>query len=421
MTNLALTAQPSTASVLIQLTGVPGDLTNLLANPSFEVDTAGWSASGTGTTFVRSTAQAQSGAASGLITTGTGATSGASVLHSTGIVPGTTYAARMRVRPGAISDVRMTMQWLTAADVVISSPDGGVVPALPVGVWATVSMTSQAPPTAAKLRVYLQRVNSSTAGVLVYLDAALVRSMLPDETFDPSYYYTGTIPSFFTLTRSDANGVAPVRLRDGQGPIGGVLTVTDYEAALIGSVVYDVVDTQQVRTTASVNLGAVVSTPQITGVQEPQLSVSPESVTGYESTRESGSAVIRVLRRADPVVLLAPTRTREGVLEVWCRDYAAAHAAETVLAESRILLLRQETHPGMDMFFLARSTTFRPLQRTREGWRWQVSTRYVEVRNPNLPLLGGAGWTFDDLVTLYPTFGTVRSTYPTFAALTVGP
>lgn len=232
---------------------------------------------------------------------------------------------------------------------------------------------------------------------------------------------TGMPAGAFSITRTDANGATPVRLRTGQAPIAGVLTLTDYEPALTGVVRYDVVDSANVTTTQSTTFDGQATVPQINGVQLPGQRVAPELVTGYDSSREASSSVHWIVDRDDPVVVLGATRTRTGRLVVWCRNHADAKATQDVLALSRILMLRQPTHPGMDMYFLASEATTEPLRSTSEGWRWQASAQYVEVRSPSLPLLGAAGWTYDDLPGLYPSYTALRGAFATYADLTVGP
>lgn len=424
MTALALTPQPATASVLLQLTGMPGSLTNELPNPGFEVDTTGWEAQGTGSVLTRSTTQKDTGAASGRVVIGSdpGAFLRTNIIPPVGAstVPGRTYGARLRVWISHAETLYMAIRFIDAGAGTTAYVNSANVAAPAGGGFVTLYVTGVAPALTVDRRLYVYKV-SANAGRTAYVDSAVSREVAAWETFSPDFFFTGTIPQSFTITRSDANGVAPVRLRDGQAPIGGVLNVTDYEPALVGAVVYDVVDAQQVRTTVATTLAGAVTGPRIVGVQEPQLTVAPELITGYDAQRESGSTVLRVIGRGDPVILLAPTRTREGRLDVWARDYADALQAADVMAESRILLLRQPTHPGMDMYFLAQSVVVQPLQRAADGWRWQTTAQYIEVRNPNLPLLGSAGWSFDDLVAGYPSFATARSAFGTFNDLLVGP
>lgn len=421
MTALALTPQAATASVLLQLTGVPGDMVNLVPNPSIEVDTSNWQELGTGTTIARSTAQKDVGIASLLATIGT---DNGQALRTGIITPATSPAGktlgwRIRVRSTTATSLRALIRCIAADGATTITYLTGPTVAVAANTWTTLSVTGVAPAGTTFLRGHMDKLDATARNV--YVDAAVMRVLASWETFNPEDYFEGSRTASLSIVRSDANGVSSVRLRTGQAPIGGVLTVTDYEPALLGNVTYDVVDVEQVRTTATTSLAGLVTTPRIVGVQEPQLVAAPELVTGYDAQRESGSAVLRVIGRGDPVVLLAPTRTREGRLEVWARDYADALEAADVMAESKILLLRQTTHPGMDMYFLAQSVSTQPLQRVEDGWRWQTTAQYIEVRNPNLPLLGASGWTFDDVVAGYPSFAALRSAFDSFNELVVGP
>jgi hypothetical protein len=231
---------------------------------------------------------------------------------------------------------------------------------------------------------------------------------------------TGAPAGPVVITRTDANGTNLVRLRVGQAPIAGALTITDYEPALVGVLTYDVVDSALVTTTSSTTLAGLVSSPQITGVQLPGLDFQPQLITGYTAGREASSTVHDIVGRGDPVVVLGPTRTRKGRVEVWVADYAEGMDLIAVLAQARILMLRQPDHPGMDMYFLATSIPIEPLQKTAQGWRWSVEFDFVELRSPALPLLGAAGWTFDDVASGYASFASVRAVFADFDELLVG-
>lgn len=230
---------------------------------------------------------------------------------------------------------------------------------------------------------------------------------------------TGAPAGAVVITRSDANGVVPVRLRTGQLPIAGALTVIDYEPALLGTVSYDVVDAANATTTGSTSLAGLVTDPQLASVQLPQLSYEPELVTGYDAGRDTGNTVLRPIGRPDPLLLLGAARMREGNLEVWCRSYDDAAAAVQLLVDGGVLMFRQSNYAGMDMYFVCSSARVEPLQATANGWRWQAVGAYLEVRPPALPLLGAAGWTFDD-VAGYATFAAVRADFDDFGDLVVG-
>lgn len=78
---------------------------------------------------------------------------------------------------------------------------------------------------------------------------ALTLTPQPD-TASVAVQITGAPAGAVAITRVDANGSRPVRLRSGQTPISGSLTVTDYEAALTGPIRYDVVDSASATTSA---------------------------------------------------------------------------------------------------------------------------------------------------------------------------
>lgn len=248
---------------------------------------------------------------------------------------------------------------------------------------------------------------------------ALALTVQPD-TASIALQVTGAPAGAVVITRTDANGTTPVRLRTGQVPTGGALAVVDYEPALAGAVTYDVLDSANARTTATESLDGLVTGPRIAAVQLPQLVHTPALITGYDASRPNPSTVLRVVNRPDPVVILAPAQTREGTLEVFAVDYADALAAQAVAATTSLMMFRQADFPGMDMWFLPGSARVEPLQETAAGWRWKVSIPYVETRPSSLPLLGSAGWTFDALLSTVASFAAVRTAYTDFADLAVG-
>lgn len=223
-----------------------------------------------------------------------------------------------------------------------------------------------------------------------------------------------------TLTRTDTNGTAPVRLRTGQAPIAGAMVVQDNEPALTGPITYQVVDSAGVTTSVSTTLG--ITGARVSSVQLPSLAAVPEQVTGYDSAASSATVVHWPVDRGDPVVICRPARTREGTLTLFASTSAAARVMAGVLSPGRMLMLRQSDHPGLDMYFVPTDRDAEPVQLMAGGrWVWSVSVRYVEVKAPAVPLLGNAGWTFADLTARYATFSAVRASFPDFAALTVGP
>lgn len=232
---------------------------------------------------------------------------------------------------------------------------------------------------------------------------------------------TGAPAGPVTITRTDANGSNPVRLRTGQEPVAGSLILTDYEPALAGGVAYDVVDSAAATATASTTLETTAGyLERFASVQIPSQQHTATLVLGYEAEREPSTTIHEVIGRADPVPVVGVQRLRRGTLEVFAATYAEALNA-ALTASSPLLMYRQSDYPGMDMYFTPTSVRTRPLEATAAGWRWSTSIGYVEVRSPRVPLLGDAGWTIDDLVASYPTVAAVRAAFPTVADLLVGP
>lgn len=232
---------------------------------------------------------------------------------------------------------------------------------------------------------------------------------------------TGAPAGDVTVTRVDSNGAAPVRRQTGLVPIAGAMTVTDYEPALTGTVRYDVVDSASVTTSASTTLAMAGTGPRVASVQLPSVLAKPSFVTGYEATRRSNTVVHWPEGRGDPVVILRPPHTREGTLTAFAEDYAKAVTMLSVIGPGAFLQLRQADHPGMDMYFAVLEASVEPLELATAGWVWSVRADYVEVKSPTVPLLGAAGWTFATATASAATFSALRSTYATFADLTVGP
>lgn len=224
-----------------------------------------------------------------------------------------------------------------------------------------------------------------------------------------------------TITRTDANGTNPVRLRTGQVPIAGSMIVQDYEAALVGSISYSVVDGAAATTSGSTALNLTGSAPRVGQVQLPSLTVVPEWITGYSGGRGSSSAVHWPVDRGDPIVITRPPRTRTGMLTCRSSSYALGLAVHNVISPGAQLMLRQADHTGLDMYFVVTSSDLEPVELLAGGWAWQLRCEFVEVKAPALPLLGAAGWDFADVTAGYASFAAVRAAFPTFAALTVGP
>ncbi len=232
---------------------------------------------------------------------------------------------------------------------------------------------------------------------------------------------TGAPAGAVTLTRTDDNGSRPVRLLLGQEPISGVMTVTDYEPALTGSLTYEARDSAGAIVTATTTLAGQVTKPQLSVAVLPQYRYAVTAVTGYESDRPTGSTVHEIIGRDDALVTTGTLRLRRGQLSMWAENHTTARAIEAVTQSGEVVFFRQVDHPGLDLYFVAESVSVTPeRQLTAAGYRWTVTVRYIEQNVPDSPLLGAFGWTLETLAA-YGTLSQVKADFATLADVAVGP
>lgn len=231
---------------------------------------------------------------------------------------------------------------------------------------------------------------------------------------------TGAPAGPVTLTRTDANGTNLVRLLPDQEPISGTLTVYDYEPALAGDLVYDVLDAASGTDTATL-AGLDAATVILSTPLRPAIRHSPLLVTDLREDSEPGSTVHQILDRDDPVAVLRPSHSPAGFLTLLEADYAAAAASRTVLTAGAVVQLRQPTHPGLDRYLIPGRVSLAPAPEETHTRRWQVTVDYAATSAPTGPLAGAAGWDFAALTASAATFTAAQTPFATFADLTVGP
>lgn len=107
-------------------------------------------------------------------------------------------------------------------------------------------------------------------------------------------------------------------------------------------------------------------------------SVSVPMVTNYESTRETGNRVHKIIGRPDPEVTLAEAGLRTGRLEVWCADHAQALAVEALHAGIGVLTLTDGDLPGLGMSYVTSGRVECRLDYQTQT-RWLVTVEYAEV------------------------------------------
>lgn len=400
---LTLSATVDGDAVDLAVAGAANAQTNLITNPSFEVNIAGWSGAG-GAVLTRVAAEwAGVGGASCQLSGGSGPGWGA-YHNPVAVTAGAVYGARALFLATAGGTYSLLVQWLNGSGVEVTPPAEATVTYLE-NAWKLVSVTGTAPAGAVNARVYCRRVDSSTATFLV--DGVLFREVPAGDNFDPADYFDGssagaawtgtahasasTRDTSVTITREDANAGAgrPVRAPlAGSRPLAGAYAVTDAEAALVGPVVYTVTDVTGATATATVTLGLAGARPRVADVRLPSTALELDAITGYESRAAAGSVVHWPAGRTDPVVVTGPgRRTREGRLTVWCPDYATAGALVQLATPTAPLMLRQPDHPGMDMYFRALDAEPRAEQLLAGGWCWLVELGYVETAPPAAVIL----------------------------------
>src|SRR5690606_9036362 len=153
------------------------EVTNLVANPSMEVDAANWTAVGNAGSLVRAavgTAPA-GGYALRFTAVSAGAANVAPVASLTDftVVPGRFYVLSAYTVPsGASGLARAVLQWRNANGlVVISHTYGAEVVTSSTG-WSRVTVVGQAPPGATHVLPYVQTLGNA-AGASHYVDAAM--------------------------------------------------------------------------------------------------------------------------------------------------------------------------------------------------------------------------------------------------------
>ena len=176
---------------------------NLATNPSFETNTTGWTAYGTGVTLARTTATFRSGVAAGRITFGTAGTILGGAYFETpvgSVTPGDMWTVSGYMRRGPASrSHRVALRWYTSAGVAIGADVGGQVFVPSDTAYSRFSVIALAPATASYLRVMFGDVAQTyAAGEYVDLDDVLIeKTSVLKSYFDGSsstleHFWAGT-------------------------------------------------------------------------------------------------------------------------------------------------------------------------------------------------------------------------------------
>jgi hypothetical protein len=213
--------------------------TNLAVNPSFEVDTSGWTA-GSGVTVARSTAQAYTGSASALVTCAAAAFQGIAQSARIPVTAGLDYTFSAYVR-----DVNTAVTWRVAVvwynaltgGTTVGSTATGAPTTISSSAWTRLSANYNVPTGATHALMYVTPTVAPTAGTQAYVDGVLF-----EQKAGLSAYYTGTVGS-----NSAPDTITIYRLVDGETSTvrnakavasSTAFTVNDFEAPFGKPVIY---------------------------------------------------------------------------------------------------------------------------------------------------------------------------------------
>ena len=197
-----------------------------------------------------------------------------------------------------------------------------------------------------------------------------------------------------TIYRTDQNGTdVPVReAPGGQDVAGGTMTVTDWEAALVGEVSYRVVDglggTATALLDATANTGSGVwltlpatANPAAGPAGAPQ-AAPVQLVTGFSEEAVTTGTTHQIIGRPDKIANPGPLSTRSGTVECWTSEYVLAKEIRALLATGEVAMLRQPTFQGMDAYFVTGRVAVAPHDERTDPRRWSVAVDYDEVVSP---------------------------------------
>lgn len=420
---VVVTPEPDTGAVLLTV-APPPRRENLVPNPR-PTSTTGWRLAGGGTSGWSPASDGYVWAA----TTGTSPPlidSSASFGAAQGLAEGGWIAVSVDVR-ALQNTVAQSM------NVRVNSYDGaattdvgaGLAEPVPVNVWTRITMTAQV--TALPPGGYVRTLIWPNTGPGEVHVRRMVVCVAPTEAgalAAVSEFFEGVEASspVVSLRRSDIAGRRPVRTLPGMLPAASEIVLRDFEAALMGYVSYTATTADGRSWTVGVEQPPqVVPATWLFAPFSPQNSRRVDMVTGYQAGRSSRSMVHEVIGRPDPLATLGSLGLRRGMLELWAADYPTALQLVDVHDLGEVVMLRQDRHPGMDMYYVhaGGDIDISPHQLRGGAPRWRVAVPFVEVAYPAGDRMGSLGWTFDSYATAQ--FDTLTADYPTFNALTQGP
>jgi hypothetical protein len=173
---------------------------NLVTNPNFETDTAGWS-NGGGATLARSTAIFHSGTASMSVTMGTPTTDYAVYSPTYPLVASTTYTASIWVY-GPAREARLMMAW-QASGVDVGTPVFSPSQTLVANTWTRLSISGTVP-AGATGGYLLFRSSDKQSGDVFYIDDVLLEPGAALQTYFDGTSYASTGETIWETTANES-------------------------------------------------------------------------------------------------------------------------------------------------------------------------------------------------------------------------
>ncbi|QCG78276.1 minor tail protein [Arthrobacter phage Idaho] len=400
--------------------------TNLIMNPSFEVDNAGWSLDGV-TTVLQSAFPQMTQAGTKMIqcsADGTRAAPGISIISASyrpQVVEGQWLGIQVfMATENANYQTRLQIGWQDATGTTLSYV---ATPwkATPFYAGDKPRLVLQAPAGTASIKVYLQFRNGDDsvsfvpAGKRMWADGCMAfvaaTEAAATAALDAGYFdgATANDDGRATSWAGTAHLSQSLELVP-ESP----LVITDYEPAS-GPLRYDVEPMSGNLETLDVSGfelgGPWLFTPIIPGYSRPLVLVQ-ELASNYTSNTTVHDGL---LGRDDPIAVMRPLGMRRGTMKIFAGTIAQALELLTPLRQATVMMLRQPDHAGLDMYFAAESAELIHYDQDGPATLWGVSITYVEVKRPEGDLAGALGWTYLDLLSATPRYSDQRRTFATYA------
>lgn len=352
---------------------VEGTRTNVLANPSAEVDATAWTPSRmTIASYLYPSEVVPAGVRvfrGTVTTTGGGALS--QYVYSTALIPttpGTPWSGGLSVRVPIAGTWRLSLQFRDAGGAVLgyaSSPDTALAGSTSPTGWTVLTASGVAPANTANVRYLLFNVLDSAVGYIVEWDRAWC---VADPT--PGTYLEGTQPATLTATVN-----APLTLQ-----------------------------------------------PRVAVVGRPARAMPVLAVETYSETSDSATVLVAILGGGELPIIGGLDR-RQGSVGLHLATYAQARQLRQVLASGAVVQLRQVTYSGMDLYLTPQRVRIDPApQDGNAPAEWVVTIDYLETAAPeDVDLASGAAWTVGDVAATFTSCADVLAEFATCLELAVGP